>query len=322
MDYSPPAVIMPTRYSIDKNSSYLDPAFMSIFKDPDERRQEQWEKTARAQNGFNFAKLLGFGDLEVDSTLFFVTSQEPYEGGVLFKGNLLGSAAVSYEKIDKRLHETFGDQYKFFLLINPEDEKPVAVVVPRKTLQPETTGFYLPLSDGIGIIVVASVFHASFLASGIVNPLVNWAWAGLLINAINSIPAGELDMVEEFLLHYEDETLCGIVATVIADNNMIVIYVKVHFLGGIYFEREPIGTTNDGNEVFFRDVWPSTKEIAKIELFSPEVKVVSIVEFLHGAINRTVGGITFQESDIEELKSNWQFTRLSLRWPESVESNV
>lgn len=264
---------------------------------------------------------------------FFVTSQEPYEGGVLFKGNLRGSAAVSYEKIDKRLHETFGDQYKLFLLINPEDDNPVAVVVPRKTLQPETTavpewfaagafalvsiftlllrnvpalqsnllsvfdnpellkdgfsgalvtalilgvheishilvaksegvklgvpyfvpswqigsfgaitrilnivpnretllkiaaagplagyslglfllllGFYLPPSDGIGIIVDASVFHESFLAGGIaklllgdvlkegatlsVNPLVIWAWAGLLINAINSIPAGELD---------------------------------------------------------------------------------------------------------------------------------
>lgn len=26
-----------------------------------------------------------------------------------------------------------------------------------------------------------------------VNPLVIWAWAGLLINAINSIPAGETD---------------------------------------------------------------------------------------------------------------------------------
>jgi len=26
-----------------------------------------------------------------------------------------------------------------------------------------------------------------------INPLVLWAWAGLLINAINSIPAGELD---------------------------------------------------------------------------------------------------------------------------------
>jgi hypothetical protein len=34
----------------------------------------------------------------------------------------------------------FGDEYKLFLLINPEDEKPVAVVIPKQTLQPETTG--------------------------------------------------------------------------------------------------------------------------------------------------------------------------------------
>ncbi|KAI3679444.1 hypothetical protein L2E82_51355 [Cichorium intybus] len=40
-----------------------DPAFMSIIKDPDQRRKEQWERTARAQNGFNFAKMLGFGNL-------------------------------------------------------------------------------------------------------------------------------------------------------------------------------------------------------------------------------------------------------------------
>lgn len=70
-------------------------------------------------------------------------------------------------------------------------------------------GFILPPSDGIGVVVDASVFHESFLAGGVaklllgdvlkegtpisVNPLVIWAWAGLLINAINSIPAGELD---------------------------------------------------------------------------------------------------------------------------------
>ncbi|MFS7961232.1 hypothetical protein Hanom_Chr08g00712551 [Helianthus anomalus] len=264
---------------------------------------------------------------------FFITSQEPYEAGVLFKGNLRGSASVSYKKIEKRLQDTFGEQYKLFLLLNPEDDKPVAVVVPKTTLQPETTavpewfaagafglvtiftlllrnvpalqsnllsivdnidslkdgipgalvtalalgvheishilvarsagvklgvpffvpswqigsfgsitrilnivpnredllkiaaagplagfslglvllllGFYLPPSDGIGIVVDASVFHESFLAGGIaklllgdvlkegatisVNPLVLWAWAGLLINALNSIPAGELD---------------------------------------------------------------------------------------------------------------------------------
>uniref|UniRef100_A0A0R0GJU4 Peptidase M50 domain-containing protein n=2 Tax=Glycine max TaxID=3847 RepID=A0A0R0GJU4_SOYBN len=264
---------------------------------------------------------------------FFVTSQDPYEGGVLFKGNLRGQAAKSYDKISKRLKDKFGDEYKLFLLVNPEDNMPVAVVVPRTTLQPETTavpewfaagsfglvtvftlllrnvpslqsdllstfdnlnllkdglpgalvtalilgvhelghflaakdtgvklgvpyfvpswqigsfgaitrirnivpnredllkvaaagpiagyalgllllllGFILPPSDGIGVVVDASVFHESFLAGGIaklllgnvlkegtaisINPLVIWAWAGLLINAINSIPAGELD---------------------------------------------------------------------------------------------------------------------------------
>ncbi|CAL5190114.1 unnamed protein product [Lathyrus oleraceus] len=264
---------------------------------------------------------------------FFVTSQDPYEGGVLFKGNLRGQASKSYDKISKRLQDKFGDEYRLFLLVNPEDDKPVAVVVPRTTLQPETTavpewfaagsfglvtlftlllrnvpdlqsnllstydnlnllkdglpgalvtalilgvhelahflvaqntgvklgvpyfipswqigsfgsitrirsivsnrqdllkiaaagpiagftvglvlllvGFVIPPSDGIGVVVDASVFHESFLAGGIaklllgnllkegtpisVNPLVIWAWAGLLINAINSIPAGELD---------------------------------------------------------------------------------------------------------------------------------
>lgn len=264
---------------------------------------------------------------------FFVTSQDPYEGGVLFKGNLRGQASKSYDKISKRLQDKFGDEYRLFLLVNPEDDKPVAVVVPRTTLQPETTpvpewfgaasfgivtvftlllrnvpnlqsdllstvdnlnllkdglpgalvtaliigvhelghflvaqnlgvklgvpyfipswqigsfgsitrirsivsnredllkiaaagpiagfalgfvllllGFVIPPSDSIGVVVDASVFHESFLAGGIaklflgnvlkegtpisINPLVIWAWAGLLINAINSIPAGEID---------------------------------------------------------------------------------------------------------------------------------
>ncbi|XP_044491295.1 protein GDAP2 homolog [Mangifera indica] len=52
---------------IHRNSSYLDsyldPAFMSLIKDPDQRRKEQWEKTAQAQRGWNCAKMLGFGDL-------------------------------------------------------------------------------------------------------------------------------------------------------------------------------------------------------------------------------------------------------------------
>ncbi|KAL0327138.1 UNVERIFIED_CONTAM: protein GDAP2 [Sesamum angustifolium] len=43
--------------------SYLDPAFMSLIKDPDQRRTEQWEKAAEARNGWNYARMLGYGDL-------------------------------------------------------------------------------------------------------------------------------------------------------------------------------------------------------------------------------------------------------------------
>ena len=46
-----------------KLDSYLDPAFMSIIKDPDLRRKEQWEKSAQANKGLNLANMLGFGDL-------------------------------------------------------------------------------------------------------------------------------------------------------------------------------------------------------------------------------------------------------------------
>ncbi|XP_047321826.1 protein GDAP2 homolog [Impatiens glandulifera] len=52
-----------TRRNSAYMESYLDPAFMSLIKDPDQRRKEQWEKTAQAQNRWNCAKVLGFGDL-------------------------------------------------------------------------------------------------------------------------------------------------------------------------------------------------------------------------------------------------------------------
>ncbi|KAL3636210.1 hypothetical protein CASFOL_020757 [Castilleja foliolosa] len=50
-----------------KNSSYLesylDPAFMSLIKDPDQSRKEKWEKSSQARKSWNFAKMFGYGDL-------------------------------------------------------------------------------------------------------------------------------------------------------------------------------------------------------------------------------------------------------------------
>ncbi|KAK6790592.1 hypothetical protein AABB24_027529 [Solanum stoloniferum] len=52
---------------LTRSSSYLDvfldPAFMSLIKDPDQRRREQWEKTAQAQTSWNFFKMFGYGDV-------------------------------------------------------------------------------------------------------------------------------------------------------------------------------------------------------------------------------------------------------------------
>lgn len=264
---------------------------------------------------------------------FFVTGQEPYEGGILFKGNLRGDASKGYAKINSRLQDKFGDQYKVFLLLNPEDDKPIAVVTPKQMLEPDPAtipewvasslfglvaiftillrnspslqlnflssfgnyqllleglpgafvtflalaaheaghiyaaqnvgakigvpyfipswqlgsfggitritsilskrqdlleiaaagplagaalalvillvGLIFPPMDGQGIIVNANAFHDSFIVGALaksvlgdslkeganlaVNPLLLWAWAGLLINGINSIPVGELD---------------------------------------------------------------------------------------------------------------------------------
>ena len=32
----------------------------------------------------------------------------------------------------------------------------------------------------------------------------------------------------------------------------------------IDFEKEPIGIGKDGKEVYFRDIWPTTEEIAEV----------------------------------------------------------
>jgi aconitase A len=32
----------------------------------------------------------------------------------------------------------------------------------------------------------------------------------------------------------------------------------------IDFEKEPIGVSKDGKEVYFRDIWPSSEEVADV----------------------------------------------------------
>lgn len=77
--------------------SFLDPAFMSLIKDPDQRRKEQWEKTAQAQRGWNCAKMLGFGDLGGPP----LSAAEEYSlhSRYLAKANSLNLSEISEMKI-------------------------------------------------------------------------------------------------------------------------------------------------------------------------------------------------------------------------------
>lgn len=76
--------------------------------------------------------------------------------GFVFK--LLLNSMSELEFCINYTQDKFGDQYKLFLLVNPEDDKPVAVVVPRMTLPSGTTGtclapLALPHHDGEILLV-------------------------------------------------------------------------------------------------------------------------------------------------------------------------
>jgi hypothetical protein len=70
---------------------------MSIIKDPDLRRREQWEKSAQAQKGFNYARLLGYGDLGCPS----LSAAEEYSlhSRYLAKANSLNLSEIAEMKI-------------------------------------------------------------------------------------------------------------------------------------------------------------------------------------------------------------------------------
>jgi hypothetical protein len=70
---------------------------MSLIKDPDLRRKEQWEKSSQAQKGFNYARLLGYGDLGCPS----LSAAEEYSlhSRYLAKANSLNLSEIAEMKI-------------------------------------------------------------------------------------------------------------------------------------------------------------------------------------------------------------------------------
>jgi hypothetical protein len=70
---------------------------MSIIKDPDLRRKEQWENSSQAKKGFNFANLLGFGDL--GSLPLSAAEEYSLHSRYLAKANSMNLADIAEMKI-------------------------------------------------------------------------------------------------------------------------------------------------------------------------------------------------------------------------------
>ncbi|TMX02907.1 hypothetical protein EJD97_019347 [Solanum chilense] len=86
---------------LTRSSSYLDafldPAFMSLIKDPDQRRKEQWEKTAQAQTSWNFFKMFGYGD--VAGPPLSAAEEYSLHSRYLAKANTLNFSEIAEMKI-------------------------------------------------------------------------------------------------------------------------------------------------------------------------------------------------------------------------------
>lgn len=105
----------------------------------------------------------------------FVTSVENYGlNGVLFKGNLRGTPSVAYSKLKTRLNEELSSDYKLFL-IEDQEEKPVAVVIPAESAETQVVNpaaeSFLAVVLGIATICTtlnvngAELFDAALLTA-------------------------------------------------------------------------------------------------------------------------------------------------------------
>ncbi|CAK9210978.1 unnamed protein product [Sphagnum troendelagicum] len=75
----------------------VDPSFMSMIRDPDQRRKEQWEKAAQAQAGWAWGKWVGLGG--IGAPALSVPEQNSLHARFLARSNALNLMEVAEMKI-------------------------------------------------------------------------------------------------------------------------------------------------------------------------------------------------------------------------------
>lgn len=95
---------------------------------------------------------------------FFATESIPYQDGAIFKGNLRGDPEVTHQKLTEKLGDRLGDQYRLFLVEDPEG-KPVVIVLPSSN-DPQTTTL---AQKNIALVLAVATIATTLEAIGVLK---------------------------------------------------------------------------------------------------------------------------------------------------------
>jgi membrane-associated protease RseP (regulator of RpoE activity) len=96
---------------------------------------------------------------------FFATETIPYQDGVIFRGNLRGEPAASYQQLSASLKARLGDRYRLFL-VEGADGKPVVVVLPSANDPKPTTVTQALLAGVLGLATIATSLETAGILKG------------------------------------------------------------------------------------------------------------------------------------------------------------
>ncbi len=96
---------------------------------------------------------------------YFLTETIPYQDGLICKGNLRGEPAAVHARLSTTLQERLADQYRLFLVSNPEG-RPVVVILPSRN-DPQPATLTQKITAGVlALATIATCLETSALLQG------------------------------------------------------------------------------------------------------------------------------------------------------------
>lgn len=110
---------------------------------------------------------------------YFVTETIPYQDGLICRGNLRGDPATVHARLSNRLQELLPDQYRLFMVSNPE-QKPVVIILPSHNDPKPSTPTQKIVAGVLGMATIATCLETGALLQGFNFYAAPGRWAEVL----------------------------------------------------------------------------------------------------------------------------------------------